>query len=145
MNSRKTLKSGKVLTLQIASFAVASKLRQAVAIELKGVNLGETFKIAAGASATDLGGMDLPVDALKNLVCQFLASEAVERAVFECMKVCQYQGERIGQDTFEPEDAREDFLPVAWEVMVMNLAPFFKGLDWRSLINAPPSTSSPAS
>lgn len=147
MNERKTLKSGKVLLLQLSSFAVSSRLRKAVAVELKAVNLGDVVKMASGLPVEELLVKgDLPIDTLKSLVCQFLASDSVEAALWECMKVCQYNGERITPETFEAEDARGDYLPAAWEVMVLNLAPFFKGLDLKSLIgSAPPAASSPAS
>lgn len=138
MNRRHTLKSGRVLLLQLSSFAVSARLRKVVAAELKHVSIGEVTKVAAGLTPEELLAKgDLPLDTLKSLVCQFLASDAVEDALWECMKVCQYgpqgQTEKITPESFEPEDAREDYLPVAWEVMVLNLAPFFKSLDLSSL------------
>src|SRR4051812_36886787 len=122
MNERKTLDSGSVLTLQMASFAVSSRLVKAVAKEFQSVVLGDDFKLGGETSIAKLAAMDLPVDGIKNLICQFLGSSAVEAAVWDCMKGCQYNGEAIGKDTFEPEDARQDYLPTAWEVIQLNLA-----------------------
>ncbi len=143
MNERKTLASGRVLLLQLSSFAVSSRLRKVVMTELKQVNLKDVMKLAGGMTPDQLlASGDLPIDTLKDLVCQFLASDAVESALWDCMKVCQYQGEKITTETFENEDARADYLPAAWEVMVLNLAPFFKGLNLRSLIPSGPAANS---
>lgn len=145
MQERKILKSGRELKMQMASFAIAARLRKVVANELKGVKLGESFKVSASAKPADLMGMDLPIEALKDLLCQFLASDAVEVAIAECMACCQYNGEKITRDTFEPEDARGDYLPIAWEVALLNLTPFFKGIDLKSFLPAPTTSSSPKS
>lgn len=143
MNEKKTLASGNVILLQMASFAVSNRLLKAIALELKEVKLGEALNLSAGMTVEKLQQIDLPVDALKGLVCQLLASDGVEAALRECMKGCQYNGESIGTGTIEPEDARQDYLPAAWEVILLNLSPFFKGLGLKSLAAKPPSTGSP--
>lgn len=143
MNEKKTLASGRVLILQMASFAIASRLMKAVAGELKAVKLGDALKLSGAMTAADLMQADLPVDALKDLVCQLLGSEPVEEAVRECMKGCQYNGEAMGADTFEPEDARQDYLPAAWEVMTLNLTPFFKSLSSKFSGAKPPAIAGP--
>lgn len=145
MNEKKTLASGSVIILQMATFTLASRLMKAVATELKAVKIGDALNLSAGMSPEKLMGEDLPVDALKDLACQLLASDKVEEALRECMKGCQYNGEAITKDTFEPEDARQDYLPAAWEVITLNLSPFFKGLNLRSLVSKAPGTSSPLS
>lgn len=135
MNERKVLPSGAVLILQLSAFAVSARLRKVILGELKQVDVSEVAKIAGGMTPEELLAKgDLPIDTLKDLLCQLLASDAVEAALWDCMKVCQLQGERITPETFEPEEARADYIPVAWEVTVLNLRPFFKGLALKSLI-----------
>lgn len=135
MNEKKTFASGKAIVLQLSEFRVSARLRKVVAKEIRTIDFKEVMKLAGGLSPEELLAKgDLPIDTLKDLACQLLASDEVEEALWECMKVCQYNGERITPETFEPEDARADYLPAAWEVMVLNLAPFFKGLNLRSLI-----------
>lgn len=142
MNSKKTLNSGAVLVLQMASFALSMRLLKAIAGEVKAVDLGE-FKLGASVNVQELMKADLPVDALKNVVCQVIASDAVEAALRDCAKTCTYQGESIRADTFEEEHAREDYLPVAWEVIQYNLAPFFRGLSSKSSASSAPPTGGP--
>ncbi len=143
MNEKKTLASGNVLTLQMSTFEVANRLMKAVANELKSIRIGDALNLSAGMSVEKLHQMDLPIDALKDLVCHMLASDQVEAALRACMKGCQYNGEAIGKDTFEPEEARQDYLPAAWEVILLNLSPFFKGLNLKSLTGTPPPTAGP--
>lgn len=143
MNEKKTLASGNVLLLQMATFTVANRLLKAIANELKTVKVGDALNLSAGMSVEKLHQMDLPVDALKDLVCQMLASDGVEAALRECMKGCQYNGEAIGKDTFEPEEARQDYLPTAWEVIRLNLVPFFSGLSLKLSTAKPEATGSP--
>lgn len=142
MDERVTLKSGAVLQLQMPTFAVSMKLLRAVVNELKSADLGD-IKLGADLDMVKLMQMDLPVNALKNVIFQLLGSTAIEQALADCMKGCQYQGEKITKDSFEPQDARPDFLPVAWEVMQFNLSPFFSGLTSKSSTDKPPAADGP--
>jgi len=107
---------------------LANELKQ-VDVKLESLNL-ETLK-----------GSD--VNAIKNALFQLLGSDNVERAVADCMARCLYRGVKITPATFEPEDARPDYFPVAWEVVKFNLAPFFKNLDLSSMTSPAPATSNP--
>lgn len=133
-----TLKSGATLEIAVASFATGNRLMKTVARELSSVNFDLNF-----TSFADLSGQD--VNVIKNAVFQLLQSDALETALMECMKRCLYNGERIVPATFEAEDARQDYLPVAWEVMKANLSPFFKGLALSSLTSAKPTSNDPKS
>ena len=133
-----TLKSGSTLEIGIASFASGNRLMKTVARELAAVSFD--FNLS---NFSDLSGQDINV--LKNAVFQLLQSDALEAALMECAKKSLYNGEKITPQTFEPEDARQDYMPVAWEVMKANLSPFFKGLDLSSLTSAKPSSNAPKS
>lgn len=124
----------------MAPFSVASKLRKIVAVELLKVEI-DLGKINLGTEIRNLDGRSL--NTLKNVVCQLLASDAVESAFFECAARCTIDGAAIKRDTFENPDARGDFLPVAWEVIRFNLSPFFEGLDLSSLTSAPGPKNGP--
>ncbi len=133
-----TLKSGSTLEIGIASFASGNRLMKTVARELSSVSFD--FNLS---NFSDLSGQDINV--LKNAVFQLLQSDALETALMECAKKSLYNGEKITPQTFEPEDARQDYVPVAWEVMKANLSPFFKGLDLSSLTSEKPSSNAPKS
>lgn len=141
MKESVTLKSGAELQLQMATFALSMRLLKSVVNELKAVKLD--IMLNGQLDLKKLQQMDLPIDMLKNACCQMLGSDAVETAVMDCAKVCLYAGEKITRDSFEKEEARQDYLPCAWEVMKMNLAPFFKGLDLKSLTASPPPDAGP--
>jgi len=136
MDTEITLKSGAMLELKAASFSAGMKLFKTIAAELKGVDI-------------ELGGLDLKevgakdINSLKNVIFQLLASDAIEAAFFDCAKKSLHNGQSIVRMTFEPETARGDYLPVVWEVVKFNIAPFFSGLDLSSLTKSKPTPPSP--
>jgi hypothetical protein len=110
----KTLPSGTVLKIQLASFANAKALFQAVCEEL------QTLDVAAET--------ELDINLLKNLFCLGLSSKKIEIAMGKCLEKVLYDNVRITEATFEPESARQDYVPTLLEVAQVNLAPFLKNL-----------------
>ena len=132
-----TLKSGAILTLSLASFGDSNRLLKTVARELAAVNFDMDV-----VNFSALSGKD--VNVLKNAIFQVVQSAELELVLKDCMKKCLYNGNRIVlPDTFEPEDARQDYLPVAWEVIKVNLLPFFAGLSLSSLTSGSPPSNAP--
>lgn len=117
-----TLPSGASLAVTMAPLETGKKLAKIVARELALVKFD--FNLSEMA---DIGGKE--IDSLKNVAFQLIQSDALEAVVLECMKKCTYNGERIIVSTFEPEDARQDYFPAAWEVLKVNLRPFLKSLS----------------
>lgn len=116
-----TLKSGATLELQMAPFAVSMKLVKTLSNELKLVNLQ-----LEGLSLEKIKGSG--IEGIKNAVLQILGSDAVELSLRPCLERCLYNGTKITPDVFESPQAREDYLPVAWEVIKFNAGPFFRNL-----------------
>lgn len=133
MNPTITLASGSTLEVQIAPFSTGTKLYKTIANELKTVDVGGSL------SLSQLGSLGL--NDAKAAIFQLMGSDALEAAVFECMKFCLYNGEKISRATFEEVDARGDFLPCAWEVVKLNVSPFFKNLDLSSMVQGKPKSS----
>jgi hypothetical protein len=127
-----TLKSGATLDIQLAPFAEAMRLFKTIANELKSADVQ-----LDGLSMEKIKGTD--INGIKNAVLQLLGSDAIEASVRTCMVRCLYNGTKITPQTFEPNDARQDYLPVAWEVVKFNMGPFFAGLDLSSLTSAKPT------
>lgn len=139
------LPSGAKLELQHAPFSVSHKLLKVVMRELAAVPLGLNIDVNFASDPAALAALlskDVPLDLLKNGLCQLIASDAIEQALGECMARCLYEGRAIGKDTFENSNARGDFLPAAWEVMKLNLLPFFSGLLSKSLTGKNPAGAS---
>ena len=113
MESR-TLPSGKILNMTIASFADGHKLLKAVAKEIEGVKFNaDVFK---------------EPDAIKNLIMRAIYSSEVEEALKPCLARCNYDKKQITEEVFEDPKARGDYLPVIKEVLTYNLSPFFGSL-----------------
>lgn len=114
------LPSGAVLGINPAPFDDANELKRVVLAELKNVEF---------SGAVDQFAL------LKNLVCSGFSSKEIESHIHKCMKRCTYRGERIDvKQTFEPIEARGDYLLVLWHVAEENIAPFLSGLSSRFTI-----------
>lgn len=127
-NQVKVLESGASIEIQMASWEVCNRLLKAVMREI------ESVKISVGIrpGMKSLAELDVNEDVLntiKDIAARLISSDNVETILWECFKTVTYRGKRITtKDIFEPEDARCDYLPIAKEVLVYNLAPFFKNL-----------------
>jgi hypothetical protein len=112
-----TLPSGAVLKINVAPFADAKALYQAVLEEFKSVHVD---------SKTDMSSV------FKDFACSGFSSKKVEACLWECFKRCQYNrgnGDlKIDKDTFEPVEAREDYVTVCMAVAKENILPFMKSL-----------------
>lgn len=108
------LVSGNKLEITMAPFAEARALYQSILSEMKGLSLDPKAEV--------------DVNLFKDMFCTLLASKPIEAALFECMKRSTYNGMKISLDTFEPVEAREDYLDVCIEVAKENIAPFAKRL-----------------
>lgn len=131
-----TLPSGRKIEITPAPFNDSKKLYQAFGGELLRVEID--------------GGKELS-NLIKNILCLGISSAAVEAALAPCLKRCTYNGVKILlPDTFEPVEAREDYLDICVEVAKENVSPFtkslfaqFKGLmvGVASLLPSPSSTT----
>lgn len=101
--------------LSLAPFAEAKDLYQAFLKE------GKQIKLEAKT--------ELDHNFFKDALCSALSSKEVEEKVWACMRKCTYNKLKIDDDTFEPEEAREDYFFVMFEVAKANVLPFTKGLS----------------
>jgi hypothetical protein len=111
------LSSGAILKIGSIPFEDANNLKKAIMRELKGISVISTRQL---------------MDLYKDYLCTALASEDVERCLWECMKRCIYNrgaGDlKIDKESFQHPDARIDFTEVQMEVAVDCLTPFGKSL-----------------
>jgi len=104
--------SGARLRINIAPFTDAKELYQAVAEELKLVEVNYDD--------------DLDVNMLKNLACSFLSSKRVERALIPCMNRCLYNDKKVSDEVFEDVEARQDYIECITMITWENIHPFVK-------------------
>jgi hypothetical protein len=82
----------------------------------------------------------------KELFCGSFTSKEVERCLWACFARCLYSGPtiegKITKDTFEPLEARQDFIVVCTEVARENVLPFVNGLyaEYKTFMATIPGT-----
>lgn len=108
------LPSGAVLQITLPPFADSKELYQTV--------VGEFQRL--GVSSED----EMDVNLWKNVFCTFVSSKKVEVALQPCLARATYNGLKIDVDTFEPVEARGDYLFVCYEVAMESVHPFAKSL-----------------
>lgn len=55
----------------------------------------------------------------------------VYNALMKCLVRCTYNSEKITENTFETDNARQDYYEIVLECMKVNLHPFLKGLIFK--------------
>lgn len=108
------LPSGAELEIWISPFEVAKELYQTLLAEAKDLKLDPNAQV--------------DVNLYKDIFCAGFSSKKVEACIKKCFEKCTYNGARIGTETFEPAEARQDFLLACFEVAQENVAPFMKPL-----------------
>lgn len=73
-------------------------------------------------------GTNLDVNFFKDIFCTGFSSKKIEKALGACLKRCTYNDLKIDENTFEPEEARQDYLPVLFEVLGEVIRPFLSSL-----------------
>lgn len=107
------LGSGAELKLNPAPFVDAHALLKAFLAEAKGI---------------DVKGDGEMANMMKNVFCAAFTSPSLEAALKKCMEKCTYNAQKIVDDTWEPLQARGDYLEVCYLVAEENLKPFTKSL-----------------
>ncbi len=107
------LPSGAKLHVAEAPFTISKALYQALLRELKYVQI---------TSDTEFNSL------YKDLFANMGSSQEVENCIWECLKRCLYNDEKVTPDTFEPSERRQDYLTVCAEVIKENVGPFLKNL-----------------
>ena len=108
------LPSGAILKIGLAPFRDGRELYQAVLNEAKGIDIDANQEIDSNF--------------FKNIACYLFASKDIEDKLSKCFEKCLYDGQRITEETFEPEDARQDYFEVMILVAKENILPFGKAL-----------------
>ncbi len=111
------LPSGAILKITPSPFAEAKALYQSILREARVVEF---------TAATDMASV------YKNLFCVGFSSPEIEKCLWACFKRCIYNSGKgdlkIDENTFEPIEARDDYMLVCVEVAKENILPFAKSL-----------------
>lgn len=97
--------SGAKVVIKVAPFEDAIALEQAIA---KQMAIGGSFNLST--------------------FMLVVSSPDVYSALMRCLVRCTYNNEKITHKTFDKEEARADFIPIASEAVRKNIGPFEEGL-----------------
>lgn len=109
------LPSGAVLKIGLVPFSDAMALNEAIAEELTKIAIDSETEMAS---------------VYKDLFFIGISSPKIKSALWKCMGKCIYNSGKgdlkIDKDSFEPEEARQDYLTVCTEVGKRVIGPFVK-------------------
>lgn len=109
------LPSGAELTITLAPYEDALALQDAVLEEVRGIKFDPKAEI--------------DVNFRKDMFCVLMSSKKIRAALDPCLKRALYDKKHITKDTFEPVEARQDYISVCMEVAKENILPFLKSLS----------------
>ena len=129
MKEFKGLSGGKIV-INCSSMSNVKKLRKALAVELKKVNID----VGNPKNLAELSGTFKDTNKWINIFFFFFlgleTSEAFDNIIMECMKDCTYDNIMITESFFDDKpEARQDYDRIVMEVIKENLAPFLKGVS----------------
>lgn len=127
-----TLPSGAELQVGVAGFLAASQLMSAVLLSLKGMALKpEDLK----RDLEDIKANPAALGAVMDKLISVATSPEIRKAVFACASTAKYSpvagkgAVAVDEELFDdPEygtQAREDFYPICWRIIEVNVKPFF--------------------
>lgn len=126
------LPSGATLKISHTPFEDSLALNEAIIEELKSVEM---------TSQTEM------LTLYKALFCTGFSSPKIKTALWKCFSRCTYNNGtaelKIDKDTFQPNEARQDYPVVCMEVAKYNVLPFVKSHSaeflhmWESLRSSP--------
>jgi hypothetical protein len=117
----------KELIVTPSSFDEAMDLRDAVEIAVKSGKLKFDVQVnQEDLLKSDLG--DETFGSLINAVLSVDSSKEVRKCLFVCAERAVLGEAKIDKDFFEKPENREFYYSIMFEILKVNLAPFFKGL-----------------
>lgn len=129
MKEFKGLSGGKIV-VNCSSMHNVKKLRKALAVELKKVNID----VGDPKNLAELSGTfkdtNKWINIFKDVLLGLETSESFDNIIMECMKDCTYDNIMITETFFDDKpEARQDYDRIVMEVVKENLAPFLKGVS----------------
>ena len=115
----------KDVVINAASFKDAANLRKAV---MKSI-VESNFASGLNKGAFENVELSTLLDTGLKLILNTDMSNLFEQSIFECLKICTYDGKKITQQLFDDmPEAREDYYEIVSKCCEENLRPFFKSL-----------------
>ncbi len=115
--------NGKKIVINPASFENAINLKNAIQRAAASAEFEFDFDMSK-----DLAEQDFSIGEIVKTVLTVDSDMAVNACLFECLKVCTYDSEKITKITFDDVEARSDYYRIVIECVKENLLPFFGSL-----------------
>lgn len=112
---------GKELIVTPAPYQDARALQKAIGRALKGVRIDLPGSVKEDLKAESLSE-------ILNAVLRVAVDDEVEACLFKCAERAVLGGEKITQEYFENIDNRQHFYPIMYEIVMVNVGPFFSGI-----------------
>jgi len=118
------LPSGAVLDVTPLDFEPAFEVSQTITrlIGLLDVDLKSLDTEKWGSVA------DIELDAIKRPFSQILSNRELVKDANKCLAKCTYNGIRVSEKTWQPAEARKDYLYACFYALKENVFPFFEGV-----------------
>jgi hypothetical protein len=117
------LPSGADFEVTVLDFEPAFEISQTVSrfiglleVDLKGLDVDKWKGIS-----------DIDIAAIKRPLSQVLSNAEIRKAGDKCLVKCTYNGQRVTAKTWEPIEARKDYLYAMFHALKDNVTPFFEG------------------
>ena len=114
------------------AFSLDTETLRLISTELKAVNIDISSDIKGLMSLLDKTNENKNfaplLNTLKDGLLQLLGSEAVSLHVDKLMKAHTIDGKAITPNSFQKQENRKDYLPIAKAVLLHSITPFFEGL-----------------
>ena len=123
------LSNGKDLHIGHADFQHALDLKDAIFKELADQKID--IPGVKDLNFNELSKAELTPVLLETIIKSVLnldSSKEITRSVFECLKRCTYNKEKITHDTFNDIEIRKFYMQIKYEVIKKNILPFFQNL-----------------
>lgn len=125
-----TLPSGRIANIRIADFHDGMKLQNAIVKEAarEGVKELDIKNLLNAATSGKIMEANIDMGAIVMATIGAATSENVYSTLWPCLKQSSIGGERITESSFDLEEHRGDFYPIAIECVKVNLRPFWMAL-----------------
>jgi hypothetical protein len=115
--------SGAKVIINSAPFKDVMALKAAIGAEISKADFSFDFSLEGGFNEQSIDAA-----AIAKILLVVDSSPVVQDKIFTCLARCTYNGEKITENTFEPDEARGDFYPIVTACLKKNLMPFLKAL-----------------
>jgi hypothetical protein len=112
---------GKELIITPAPFTDAMALQKSIGRALKGTRLDLPASITEDIKSESMAD-------IINAILGVVVDDAVETCLFKCAERAVVGTEKVTREYFEPVEHRKHYYTIMYEIIMVNVGPFFSGI-----------------